>query len=87
MVLNGTQSVNETGGDSDGRLWQSTSYARADGTVVPDMGFTNTFRGSAFPWTGDANDLISWSALLMVLSVAVIAVAAWRRRRADTHSN
>ena len=73
--------------EADGRLWQTTRYARDDGTTVPAMGFTNTFRGSAFPWTGDANGLAPWSAPLAALAVAVVAAAAWKRRHADTHSS
>lgn len=66
--------------EGDGRLQQSTQYAKASGTAVSAMSFTNTYRSpSALALTGDPTPQAPWAMALAALSAAMIATAIWRR--------
>lgn len=68
--------------EEDGRLQQVTQYAKADGTAVSAVVFTNIFKGaSAFPQTGDVTRLALCGLALAALSAAITAAAVWRKKR------
>ena len=66
--------------ESDGKLSQTTQFAKTDGTVTDSMSFVNLYRsGFTLPKTGDKANVALW-AVLAVLAVSAAAIAGKKKK-------